>query len=204
MKFLTRLEKSLIRGNKFVLHHIAEHRFALQITGENLSYRITDNDPHYDNMKVRTISAKEENSDSIRTAKIVNEYVHQINSVLKEKYYKGLSKSNSILLRSPSRLPSFFNINERYHLSSSCCIANNALYNGVGRLFGMNVVIKERYMNYMDYYNHIPELVTSELKVNDFVFLHIQEPDLLVKMVTLSEKKPLSRALIKPFIFLNI
>jgi len=162
-----------IDGIHFELHHIAEHRFALLVSGPKLSNQITDSDPHIEGVCALDVSPCSQDVNATNTARIINKYIFEVNKQLMVSDYEA----NSILLRSGGFKPEWFSFKDKYNLSASC-IANNALYNGIGSLLDMQIILPNRYKNYLDYYSNIERLVKSALINSDFVFLHIQEADL--------------------------
>ena len=177
-RILDEIRTVYIQGNEFVLHHIAEHRFALQVIGHSLSSNVSDTDPHAEGLFPIPIIATDNNKLSEATASLVKEYISVINTILTRYYNHGSSNTNSILLRSAGKRPHYHNINSHFGLESSCCITNNALYNGIGALFGMEVLLPYRYSDVDEYYEKIPALIATAIEKHEFVFLHMQEPDL--------------------------
>lgn len=173
-KLLSAISPIEIDGVIFNVHHIAEHRFALQISGPNLSSAISNNDPHFEGVCADLIEPLNSKRNSQYTADVLNKYIKRVNAMLSELNENSV---NGILLRSagfPPNWPSFYNT---YGLKASC-ITNNALYNGIGRLLGMKVILSKRFKDYTEYYKTIPVLLEQALDESDFVFLHFQETDL--------------------------
>jgi len=162
-----------IEGVRFELHHIAEHRFALLVHGPTLSYHLTDSDPHIEGVPAKKVEAINNDEKTIFTAGILNKYIYQVNALLQN----SDCEANCILLRSGGKKPEWFDFKTKYNLSASC-IANNALYNGIGKLLGMRIVLENRFADYKRYYSNIENLVQKAFQESDFVFLHIQEADL--------------------------
>lgn len=187
-----------IDGVDFTLYHIAEHRFVLLVHGTGLSDQITDSDPHIEGVRVLGVSPRIQDNNAIFTAKVINKYISEISSKLRVSDYGA----NTILLRSGGYRPKWFNFSDKYNLKA-CCIANNALYNGIGRLLGMQIILPNRYVNYLDYYSHIEELVRSAFIENDFVFLHIQEADLFGEDGDLAGKINAIEQIDKALCFIN-
>ena len=167
------LRKVEIDKTTFELYHIAEHRFALKVSGSKVDPHICDSDPHIENVSIKRIEATIDSENARYTADIMNRYVDYVNSILLE---KG-SSSNSILLRGAGIKPKWYSFKEKYDLSAAC-IANNALYNGIGSLLQMNVLHSKYTKNYKEYYNQIQHIIDLEAVGYDFVFLHLQEGDL--------------------------
>ena len=147
-KLLHELMRVVIDEYSFELHHIAEHRFALKITGVGLSSDITDSDPHVEGVHLSKVYPTDGSSEAAcRTAHLVNTYIERVCSILTkcDEY-----AATSILLRGVGTLPNWHDFSKRYHLKSAC-ITNNALYNGIGSLLGMDVVLPKRYSDYNCY-----------------------------------------------------
>ncbi|MEM2175584.1 MAG: phosphoglycerate mutase, partial [Candidatus Micrarchaeia archaeon] len=86
-------------------------------------------------------------------------------------------------------LKSQLEFKEKYELSSSC-IAGGALYKGIGKYLGMEVKDSEKFT--ADENTDLDgkfSLAVSELKKNDFVFLHIKGCDPLSHDGKLDEKR---------------
>ena len=154
------------------------HSFSLHLSGDNLSSAVSNQDPHIEGVRADIVKPLNAQIESKQTAVVINKYIKCVNEILNEKYNTGLSMTNCILLRSPGSKPCWFNFNEKYGFKNSCCIANSALENGVGALLGMKKINQKNYQYFNEYYDIIPETVIKCLIENDFVFLHIQEPDL--------------------------
>jgi len=174
-KLLHELSKIDIENYLFELHYIAEHRFALKIIGNELSDNITDSDPHIENVPLSEVCPADSNSSSAcYTAYLINSYIEKVRSILsKHDDYPA----NNILLRGVGTLPNWYDFNEKYKMKSAC-ITNNALYNGIGSLLGMKVILPNRYLDYNNYYKNIENLVLQTFNNYDFIFLHLQEADL--------------------------
>lgn len=162
-----------IDGVRFELLHVAEHRFVLHVHGVGLSNQISDSDPHIEQVPMINVHPLQNDYSSIHTAELLNKYIFTVNNMLAASDYTA----NCILLRGGGSKPEWFNFQDRYHFNPSC-IANNALYNGIGRLLGMKVMLTNHFNDYTEYYSQIHRLVEEAFCHSDFVFLHIQEADL--------------------------
>lgn len=182
---INKISPIIIDNNVFTIHHIAEHRFALQIKGSNLSDSISNHDPHIEGVFANTVKPLDGRNKSKYTARILNQYIKYVNSIL---YTINEKSINSILLRSAGFPPEWNSFSNTYGLTASC-IANNALYNGIGKLSGMKIILPIRFENYLDYYNQIPSLLEKALDISDFVFLHFQETDLFGEDGNYNKKK---------------
>lgn len=170
---LEALEKVTIDGILIEMIHIAEHRFALKLSGENIDFHVCDSDPHIENVCPLKFEATKDISGAIHTAYVLNKYVQRVSRILCD-YGE---KSNYILLRGAGQKPNWYNFEEKYKLKAAC-IANNALYNGIGKILGMDIINPKHYVNYQNYYSFLEDFVLQTFKTHDFIFLHIQEGDL--------------------------
>lgn len=177
-KVLDELKVVEIDKVTFRLFSNIRHSFSLQLSGHNLSSAVSNQDPHIEGIPADLVKPLDERAESKQTAIVINKYVKYVNNILSSKYNVGLSMANCILLRSPGSKPCWFNFNEKYGFESSCCIVNSALENGIGAILGMKMINQKRYQYFNEYYDTIPMAVKESLIENDFVFLHIQEPDL--------------------------
>ena len=202
-ELLELLKEITIKETTFRLCHIAEHRFSLKVTGKCLSADITDSDPHIENVLPLEVKPKNQSEKTIVTAEIVNEYIRGVTEILHDSKIASEMGINSILLRSVGTRPQWPGLAKMYGFQNSCCIANNALYNGVAKLLGMKISSYQHFEHYLDYYDSIQERVQKELRSNDFVFLHIQEGDLFGEDGNYYEKKNAIQKMDSSLYFLN-
>ena len=177
-ELLDSIKEITIKDITFKIVHIAEHRFALKATGDLLSSNITDSDPHIENVFPYEVEPTDQSESARFTSLVVNQYIHTISEKLSRSDVAMEMGINGILLRSVGVRPQWPSISEMYGFHESCCIANNALYNGIARNLGMKIHSYNHYSDYLDYYSAFPNAVMKELESNQFVFLHIQEGDL--------------------------
>jgi len=141
------------------------HRFVVVFTGENLSEKITDNDPQKDGYSPKIIKAN--SSEGEKTSKIVNKFLNRVTELIKEK-----TPMNYILIRGFSKYPDIPSMNKVYGLNSAC-IAVYPMYKGLAKLVGMKILdvpgekisdeittLKKEYNNYDFFYVHIKETDT--------------------------------------------
>lgn len=171
---LDEIRTTVIDDVVFNIHHIAEHRFVLQLKGDGLSSKVSDNDPHVVGVFPSVIESLDGKHESSNTANLLNRYIEILSGRLKSFQDSSI---NHILLRSPGTMPRWPSFYEKYGVAASC-IANNALYNGIGSLLKMNVLLPNRFEDYRLYYDAIPDLLCKAFAISDFVFLHFQETDL--------------------------
>jgi 2,3-bisphosphoglycerate-independent phosphoglycerate mutase len=196
-KLAKEIEHIEINGFDFYFYHTKGHRGVLII--RNASPLVTDTDPHSLGEIAWSKGITEEGNE---TAKAINKWTREINKILekseinKERKKKNLPPANVVLIRGgssivkgkyfegatyfgpyvkePVRVETF---EERYGLKASC-IAGGALYKGVGKYLGMDVVELKRAT--ADQNTDLDEKFSkalSELERKDFVFLHIKGCD---------------------------
>lgn len=163
------------------------HRAAIVFHGPMLDGRITDTDPHVENVKVLFSKPKVKSSAATKTARIVNEFSRKTYIILKDLPYNlkriksDLLPANILLLRGAGMLPNLPSFESRYSLRASC-VAGAGLYKGIGSLLGMDVlsVAGATGKPDTDINSKISEALKS-LKTHDFVFVHIKGADVLAE-----------------------
>jgi 2,3-bisphosphoglycerate-independent phosphoglycerate mutase len=175
-----------IDGSTFKLVPLAEHRLAMIISGQGLSYQVTDNDPHADGrplLKCQPLEEAENVKGASKLADLVNKYEIKAIGALREaevnlrRRKSGLPQANAILVRGAGvakRLTTF----EQKHGMSACAIAGGALYKGVAKAVGMKL-IEVPGANGMPNTNlkGKVEASTKALDKYDFVFMHVKATD---------------------------
>jgi len=140
------LDGVVIGGAKIIFKPTVEHRAALVLRGKGLSCRITDADPHEaDNARVLMAKPLDDSKEAKRTAGIVNEFVRKSHEIL-EKHPLNLRRKAAGLLPANVALPRGAGIyekppllGERFGIKAGC-VAGGALYKGVAKFVGMDVV----------------------------------------------------------------
>jgi len=125
------------------LMHTVEHRGAMTLSGPGLSYRITNADPHETGAKVCTVEALAPEAE--KTARVMNEFtrlsyeklsVCEANRLRRE---KGLKPANIMLARGAGYFEAVEPFEKRFGMKAMC-VAGGALYRGVARYVGMDIV----------------------------------------------------------------
>lgn len=121
-----------------------EHRGALILRGEGLSYEITDPDLHRTGVKVPEAMPKTEKKSAAKTAEIVNELVRQSHRILKDlplnkkREEEGKPLANLLLPRGASIRTNIPSLKDLYGVDG-VAIAAGALYIGVARAIGLKL-----------------------------------------------------------------
>ena len=122
-----------------------EHRGALVLRGEGLSAAVSDTDPHETGVEVAKAEPLTEDEAARRTAEILNEITRQAYELLKDhpvnrkRIQEGKPPGNIILLRGAAVMPHLVTIPQKYGIKGAC-IAGGALYKGVARAAGLEVL----------------------------------------------------------------
>ena len=158
-----------IDGVKVIFKSTTEHRGVLVLRGENLSPDVSDTDPH--KTGVPPLKAKPLSNKAEFTANIIN----KLSKIIAKKL-EG-EKANYLLLRGAGIMHSVKPFKEKYDLKAAA-IAGGALYKGVARYVGMEVLEVEgatgdKHSNFKAKFEKAKEVS----KDYDFVFLHVKATD---------------------------
>lgn len=132
-------------GVELLFRASTEHRGAVVLRGENLSPAVSDTDPHEVGVPVAEARPLEESVSAKRTAEIVNAFTRRAYEALrdhpvnKQRLSEGKLPGNAVLLRGAAVMPYLSPITEAYGIRAAC-VAGGALYKGVARLAGMEVL----------------------------------------------------------------
>ncbi len=123
--------------------HTVEHRGAVVFCGPGLSAAVTNTDPHETNEPVSTAKGTDASGEKI--ARIMNGFTKKAFELLKdhpvnkERIAKGLKPANMAVLRGAGLFEKVASVQERFGIKA-ICIAGGALYKGVAKFVGMDVV----------------------------------------------------------------
>lgn len=173
-----------IDGVRVIFRQSVEHRGAIVLRGEDISPNITATDPHKTGPILRAMPLDKTN-EAKRTARIINEFTrlshkrlsaHPLNIKRKK---EGKPVANIVLTRGASIFEKAPPMRKLYGISAAC-VAGGALYKGVARYIGMDVLDVKGATGTKD-----TDLVAKAkaakkaLRTHDFVFLHIKATDSL-------------------------
>jgi len=163
------------------------HRAAVVLHGGNLDGRISDTDPHKNNIKILKSYPLVKNDYAKHTAQIINQFIIKSYKILsthrfnKKRVAEGNLPANILLLRGAGKLPKLPSFKEKYGLRAAC-IAGAGLYKGIGRLLGMDVIKVPQATGKPD--SNIKAKMKTALEVlrtYDFTFVHIKGADVLAE-----------------------
>jgi 2,3-bisphosphoglycerate-independent phosphoglycerate mutase len=168
---------------KVIVKHTVEHRCVLVLRGAKLSSKISDTDPHGHGDKVLVSEPLHDSADSKRTAAIVNKLTYEFYRVLSttslnaKRRQNGLPEANMVLLRGAGTLPEIPSLNDIYGISAAC-VAGGALYKGVARSVGMNILdVSGATASYDTDEVAKAQAAVKALKTHDLVFIHLKPID---------------------------
>ena len=184
-KYSIKLGKILsmkIEDVKLIFRGTVEHRGALILRGEGLSDKVCGTDPHKLG-KPKKCCSLDGKKDSKKTARIINKFMelsieklsqNQLN-IRREKV--GKVPANIVLLRGAGKFRKIPTMKKRFNIKSTA-IAGGALYKGVAKYVGMNVLdVKGATGDRNTNLKAKGRSVLSSLKNSDFVFVHVKATD---------------------------
>ncbi len=182
------LAKSLqgieIEGVEAIFLSSTEHRGTLVLRGDALSPAISDTDSHSSEPLPLLKSRAQNNSQAAKkTARIVNEFVRESRAILsshplnRRREKEGRLPANIILTRGAGVYEKVESLKDRYGIRS-CCIAGSALYKGVAKYVGMEILKVPGATGRIDTdIEAKAEAARRALEEFDFVFVHVKGAD---------------------------
>ncbi|MEM0445496.1 MAG: 2,3-bisphosphoglycerate-independent phosphoglycerate mutase [Nitrososphaerota archaeon] len=183
-----------IDGVEVMIKHTVEHRSVLVLRGE-VSDRVSDIDPHKDNLPVAWARPLDESREAKRTAEVLNKLLKRYREILEShpvnlrRRGQGLAVANMVLPRGAGRMPNLPSLDSKYHLKAAV-IAGAALYKGVCNTVGMEIVEAPGATGTLSTdLNSKFKTAFDALRSYDFIFLHIKGTD-----TAAHDKDPLTKA----------
>jgi len=177
------LDGQKVDSVRIVFKATTEHRGVLVLRGQGLSRNITDTDPHELNVPVLKSKPLDGTMEAKRTAFILNRFTdlsyeilseHPINE---EREKKGKPPANIVLSRGAGAYKSLDSLGDRYGIKTAC-IAGGALYKGVAKAVGMDVIEVEGATGTADTdLMAKAKAAKKALEDYDVVFLHVKATD---------------------------
>ena len=172
-----------IDGVEFEYKTTMEHRGVVIMRGKGLSDKISDVDPHKTGVSIKKAKALDGSEEAKRTAELVNKYVEEVAQRLKdvdinkEREAKGKLPGNAILLRGAGMYRKVKPFEEKFGVKAAC-IAGGALYKGVAKYLGFDVIEVEGATG--DKHTNLKAKAEAALRAketHDIVFLHVKATD---------------------------
>ncbi len=170
------IERIEIDGLEFTFTHTVEHRGVVVVRGKGITASVGDTDPHEEGREVVQPEITAENE---RMARAIGKYTIEVYKRLsKHKLNKGRKlPANVVLLRGAGMYREVETFQKRFGMSA-CCIAGGALYKGIGRYIGMDVInVKGATATFDTDLAAKARAALKCLEKYDFVFLHIKAMD---------------------------
>ncbi len=168
---------------RVIVDHTVEHRCVLVLRGAGLSSSISDTDPHGHSNFVLSSMPLDETPEAEKTAQIVNTVTREFYRILKDspinakRKKAGLPEANIVLLRGAGILPEIPSLKDIYEISTAC-VAGGALYKGVARSVGMDILtVQGATASYDTDVEAKAKAAAKALKTHDYVFLHFKPTD---------------------------
>ncbi|MEM0360181.1 MAG: 2,3-bisphosphoglycerate-independent phosphoglycerate mutase [Candidatus Diapherotrites archaeon] len=178
-----KLNNMHIRGVHFLVKPGTEHRATVVLSGNGLSEKISDGDPHNTGEKALKILPLDKSREARFTAEVLNEFLEKAHKILDnhplnlERKEKGLPTANYLLLRGAGKMKKAPSIKERFGLRA-CCIAGAGLYKGVAAFVGMEIIeVSGATGTPQTNINAKISRAIRELENFDYVFVHIKGCD---------------------------
>ncbi|MEW6528963.1 MAG: 2,3-bisphosphoglycerate-independent phosphoglycerate mutase [Candidatus Micrarchaeota archaeon] len=171
-----------INGVQIIFKATSEHRGAIVLRGTGLSANVSPTDSHY--LGALRFSAPLDNTpEAKKTARILNTFTKIVRARLErnkiniERKQKNLQIANIIIARGSGMFKNIIKFNEMHGITGAC-IAGGALYKGIARYIGMNVIdvlgatgTKDTNLRAKGH------AVQKALDQYDFVFVHVKATD---------------------------
>jgi len=176
-------EIELPDGIQFTFRASTEHRGALVLRGPGLSGGVTENDPHETGLPIPEIEATADTAEAARTARALNAFVEGAIRILdahpvnKRRVSEGQPPGNAVLLRGPAMMPDLPSISGLYGIRGAC-VAGGALYKGVARAAGLEVLVVPGATGDLETNLHAKASAAADaLADHELVFVHIKGAD---------------------------
>jgi len=161
--------------------HTVEHRGAVVFCGPDLSAAVGNTDPHETNQPVCEAKATDKSGEKI--ARIMNAFTKKAFELLKdhpvnkERVAKGLKPANMAVLRGAGLFEQVPSVKDRFGLKA-ICIAGGALYKGVAKFVGRDVVnVPGATGTGATNLNNKAQVALDAIGKYDLVFVHIKGTD---------------------------
>ncbi len=172
----------LLDDVEIIARHTTEHRGVIVLRGKHLSKKITNTDPHT-LTEVQKSHALDRTEEAHRTASIINHLTKKIYEIFskspvnQDRIKRGKRPANMLLLRGAGMYEETEPFRQKYGLSAAC-VAGGALYKGVARDIGMNIIeVKGADATVNTNLAGKAKAARDALKAHDFVFAHIKGAD---------------------------
>ncbi len=182
-KLVNRLSLPSSPDIEVIVKRTAEHRCVVILRGANLSQKIGDTDSHSRSDYVQKSIPLDSSEAAQYTASVVNELTREFHRILSaspinaERRKSDLPEANIVLLRGAGTLPEISSLKDLYGIRAAC-VAGGALYKGVARSVGMDILpVPGATAGYDTNAEAKAKAAAKTLSKHDFVFLHFKPTD---------------------------
>lgn len=177
-----------IDGVRFRVYPGLEHRLVVIMEGEGLSDQVSDGYRRQVGVPPSLITPLDRSEEANFTARLVNRYLNQIHSSLKnnpanqERIRQNQPPVNYILLRGAGRIKTAPSFKEQWGWSGAC-VAAGPLYRGVSKFVGLKIIDVPGVTAGID--TNLDGKIKASIEAlleHDFVFCHIKATDSLSHM----------------------
>jgi 2,3-bisphosphoglycerate-independent phosphoglycerate mutase len=180
-ELVSSLQGMVIDDIEITVKEATEHRAVLMLSGEHLSSKVTDVDPH-DLGPIHRCQPLEEGAGL--TAKVVNEFVERSHMTMddhpvnKRRRSERKPAANILLPRGPGTFPDIEPFESRYDMSAAC-ISGVSLIKGIGRMLKMDVLEDPCFTGGFDTDIELKSrMAIRMLEENDFVLMNVKMTDI--------------------------
>jgi len=172
------LNGTMIDDVEVILHHTCEHRAVLIFRGPGLSPKISNTDPHAPGSSIPKSKPLDDSEEARKTARILNKFTKVSMKLADHPINKNRElPANVIIARGPGEYRKVPSIKQKYGISAAC-VAGGALYKGVSKYIGMDVIdVPGATATYDTDLMGKAKASLENLKTHDLVFLHIKATD---------------------------
>ncbi len=130
-----------IEGVQVEFRNSVEHRGALVLHGSGLSHNVSETDPH-ESGPIHECHPLDGTWQAAKTARIINRFTEISGGILSAapENRKRAKPANALLLRGAGYYAEAPSFTERFGIDAAC-VAGGALYKGIARYVGMDVVL---------------------------------------------------------------
>ena len=157
------LSSIVLEGAELYITPVKEHRFALILSGDDLSGEISDSDPQQTGLEPQTMVPL--SPAARKVARLANQFTKKARNILASHHH-----ANMVLLRGFSQHPDLPTMSEIYKLNAAA-IAAYPMYRGLAKLAGMKILstgvsIEAEFDTLVQQYNEY-----------DYFFIHVKKTD---------------------------
>lgn len=187
-EMIDEIQDLTVEGVRFRIYPGLEHRLVLTMEGRGLSDQVSDGYRCQSGVPPLLITPLDRSEEANFTARLVNRYLNQIHSLLKnnpdnqERIQQNQPPVNYILLRGAGRMQAVPSFQEQWGWSGAC-VAAGPLYRGVSKFIGLKIIDVPGATAGID--TNLDGKIKASIAVlseHDFVFCHIKASDSLSHM----------------------